>query len=229
MNKKDIIDALAFVKANAKKRNFSQKIDLIVNFRDLNLKDVDQQVDLFVNLPFAKGKQTRICAFVGPELAEQAKSVVDVVVLHDQFPLYAREPKKVKKLAEDCNFFIAQANIMPDVAKVFGRVLGPRNKMPNPKAGCVVPPNANLVVLAQKLRTMVRVLVKTQLSFKTIVGDEKSKDDDVAENVLTILSALTQRLPLEDKNIKEVLLKLTMGVPVVVGALSKKDLGGVKP
>ena len=223
MNKNDITEALTFLKENAKKRNFSQKIDLIINFCDLNLKDADQQVDLFVNLPFSKGKQTKICAFVAPELAEQAKNTVDVVVLHDQFPLYAREPKKIKKLAEQCSFFIAQANIMPDVAKVFGRILGPRNKMPNPKAGCVVPPNANLTVLTQKLRTMVRILVKTQLSFKTIVGDEKSKNEEVTENVLTIINALTQRLPLEDKNIKEILLKLTMGTPVVVGALPEKE------
>ena len=223
MNKEDIKQALTFLKASAKKRKFSQKLDLIVNFCDLDLKNPEHQTDLFVSLPFERGRKIKVCAFVGPELAEQARSAMDVVVLHDQFPAYTRDPKKIKKLAEECSFFVAQANIMPDVAKTFGRVLGPRNKMPNPKAGCVVPPNANLGVLVQKLRNTVRVIAKTQLCFKTIVGDEKSNDDQVAENILAIISALSHSLPAEEKNIRSVMLKLTMSAPVIIGKLPKNE------
>ncbi len=219
MNKEDIQKALAYLKANSKKRKFAQKIDFIVNVRDLDLKKPEQQVDLFVVLPKQRAKKTRICALVGPELAEQAKAAMDVVVLHDQFAMYAQDPKKIKKLAGTCDFFIAQANIMPDVAKTFGRILGPRNKMPNPKAGCVVPPNANLAALAEKLRSTVRIMVKTQLNFKTIVGDENSNEDDIAENIMALYTALSHQLPAEESNIKSVLLKLTMSSPVTVGAL----------
>ncbi|MBI4148338.1 50S ribosomal protein L1 [Candidatus Woesearchaeota archaeon] len=221
MNKDDVKKALAVLKANAKKRKFSQKIDLIVNFKELDLKKPEQQVDLFVQLPKPRAKKSKICAFVGPELAEQAKNAMDTVVLHDQFIQYAQNPKLIKKLASAHDFFVAQANIMPDVAKTFGRILGPRNKMPNPKAGCVVPPNANLAPVADKLRSTVRVLARTQLSFKTIVGDEQTSEDDIADNILAIYSALAHHLPLEDNNIKTVLLKYTMSAPVAIGKEEK--------
>lgn len=223
MNKEDVKQALAYLKANSKKRKFAQKIDLIVNVKDLDLKKPEQQVDLFVALPRSRTKKTRICALVGPELAEQAKAHTDAVILHDQFIQYAQDPKKIKKLAGTCDFFIAQANIMPDVAKTFGRILGPRNKMPNPKVGCVVPPNANLAVLAEKLRNTIRVLIRTQLSYKTIVGDEAGSEDDVVENVMAIYGALVHQLPAEEQNIKSIMLKLTMSAPVTISALPQGD------
>lgn len=221
MNKEDVKQAIVYLKANSKKRKFAQKIDLIVNVKDLDLKKPEQQVDLFVALPKTRTKKTRICALIGPELAEQAKTNMDSIVLHDQFIQYAQDPKKIKKLANTCDFFIAQANIMPDVAKTFGRILGPRNKMPNPKAGCVVPPNANLSVLAEKLRNTIRVLIRTQLSYKTIVGDEAENEEDVVENVMAIYSAIAHQLPAEEQNIKSVMLKLTMSAPITIGALPK--------
>ena len=224
MNKEDVQKALAYLKANSKKRKFAQKIDLIVNVKDIDLKKPEEQVDLFVALPRQRAKKTRICALVGPELAEQAKSM-DAIVPHDQFIQYAQDPKKVKKLATACDFFIAQANIMPDVAKTFGRILGPRNKMPNPKAGCVVPPNANLAVLAEKLRNTVRILIRTQLNFKTVIGDENSKEEDVVENVMAIYSAIVHHLPGEEANIKSVMLKLTMSPPVTVSAIARAEIG----
>ena len=100
-------------------------------------------MDTFITLPHTKGKKAKVCALIGPELEQQAKQVCDSVVLSDSFDRF-KDKKDIKKLADSFDFFIAQANIMPKIATAFGRVFGPRGKMPNPKAGCVVPPNANL-------------------------------------------------------------------------------------
>lgn len=214
MKKEDIIRTLEKIKQTSKKRAFAQKVDLIINFRDLDLKKPEHQVDTFLALPKNRSKKAKVCALIGPELQTQAKTNTDKFILHDQFATL--DKKTIKKLASEYDYFIAQANLMADVAKTFGRILGPRNKMPNPKAGCVVPPNANLQTLVEKLRNTIRIFVKTQLNYKTIVGDENSNPEDVAENILAIHKTLTSTLPSEDKNIKNTLLKLTMGAPEAI-------------
>ena len=157
------------------------------------------------------------------ELAEQAKKTCQKVVLNDEFKLYAQDKKKAKKLAEEFDYFLAQANMMQDIAKTFGRVFGPRGKMPNPKAGCVVPPNANLGPLVERLKKTVKLTAKTQTSVKSIVGNETMPDDDVVENMAAIYSAVVSALPAEEANIKSVLVKYTMSAPVRVGAQEKQD------
>ena len=213
MQKSDVQKALEQLKAT-EKRNFSQKYDLIVNLKDLDLKVQDNQKDLFVALPHEKGKSVKVAALVGPELAPNAKLHTDMTITTDQFSLY--DKKKIKKLANEHDFFVAQANIMPEVAKVFGRVLGPRGKMPNPKAGCVVPPNANLKPLVDRLRKTVRLAIKTQLSVKTMIGSQAMTDDQLAENVLAVYDAVLKGLPKERDNLKNVMLKLTMSSPVKI-------------
>jgi large subunit ribosomal protein L1 len=165
MDKKHFVEAAKVLKT-LPKRNFKQSYEFIMNFRGLDLKKPEHQVELWVKLPFDKGKKTKIAALVGPELAEQAKANCDFVVLHDNFAQYAGKKKEIKKLASQYDYFIAQANIMPDVAKTFGRYFGPRGKMPNPKAGCVVPPNANLKTLTEALKKTVKVSAKLQPSIK---------------------------------------------------------------
>lgn len=215
MDKKQFLEAIKAAKTYPT-RKFKQSFEFVINLKELDLKKPEHQVELWIQLPFDKGRATKIGALVGPELAEAAKAACDVVILHDQFPKYASDKKAVKKLAREYDYFIAQANIMPDVAKVFGRVFGPRGKMPNPKAGCVVPPNANLKVLAEKLRKTVKVSAKVQPSIKAMVGKEDAPEEQIAENMSAIYSNVIHKLPQEAANVKSVLLKLSMSPPVKI-------------
>ncbi len=215
MNKEDFRQAIETLKKTSQKRNFKQSIDLIVNFRDLDLKKPEHQVELWVQLPHGKGRETKICAIVGPELLAQAKESCDTAITKDDFPAY--DKKAIKSLARKHDFLIAQMNLMGEVAKVFGRILGPKGKMPNPKAGCVVPPNANLKALAESLKKTVEVKAKTQPSIKVIVGKEDFSDEHILDNITAVYDSLVKKLPNEEKNVKTVLLKLTMGKPVAVG------------
>lgn len=218
MNKDDFKKAIETLKKNSPKRKFNQSYDLIINLKDLDLKVPEQQVELWIQLPHPTGKDTKVCALVGGELAEQAKKTCDLVITNEEFKLYAPDKKKIKQVANEYKYFIAQANIMQDIAKTFGRIFGPRGKMPNPKAGCVVPPNANLAQLVEKLKKTIKVSAKTQTSIKCTVGNEKMPEDQIAENMQIIYSQVLHALINEDKNIKEVLIKLTMSSPVKVTA-----------
>jgi len=216
MDKNEIATALKFAKENSKKRNFKQSIDLIINLKDVDLKKPDNQIDIFVPLHFGTGHIIKVCALVGPELLSQAKDVCDLAISIDEFDKY-KDKKVAKKLAEEYDYFIAQATIMPKVATTFGKVFGPKAKMPNPKAGCVVPPNANLKPLYERLQKMVKVTIKKDPLFQCLVGKEDSKDEEVIDNVLTIYNAVIHQLPNERHNIKSVYLKLTMGPSIKIG------------
>lgn len=195
-------------------KKFSQSVDLIINLTGIDIKKNDQQVDFFVTLPHTKGKPNKICGLVGQELQDEAKKNLDASIENHNFGDFKDNPKKIKALAKEYDYFIAQANIMPQVATVFGKVLGPRGKMPNPKAGCVVPPKAALAPLKEKLERTVRVMAKTSLSIKLQVGAETQDPKEIVENIKTIYNELTQHVPQGKYNIKDMLVKLTMGKPV---------------
>ena len=216
MNKENFIKAVKEAREASKKRKFNQKFELVINLKELDLKKPENQVEAWIQLPYSKGKPIKIGCLIGPELKESATGVCDTIVMHDDFPAYAKDAKKTKKLADEHDFFIGQANIMPDIAKNFGRILGTRGKMPNPKAGCVVPPNANLKPLVEKLKKTIRVKAKIQPTIKCIAGSEEMKDEEIVENIFTIYNQVIHTLPKEKHNVKNVVIKLTMGKPIKV-------------
>lgn len=214
MDKKQILSAIKELKEKNKK-NFKQTFDLIITLKDLNLKKTEEQIDFFAQLHYSKGKKHTVCALVGPELKPQAKDV-DMLIPVDEFNKYDKSPKDIKKLAEDYDFFIAQANIMPKVAATFGKILGRRGKMPNPKAGCVVPPNANLAALSEKLQKTVRLSAKTSLMVQAVVGKEDSPEEQIVDNIMTLYDSLIHHTIRGKNNINKVLLKLTMSKPMKI-------------
>ena len=206
MEKNLILETIKKVKESSKK-NFTQKIDLIINLKQINIKKPEENFDLFVALPHEPGKKIKICALVGKELTEEA-SIFDKVIKKEEFEDY-KDKKVLKNLAKEYDLFIAQGNLMTEVAKVFGKTLGPRNKMPNPKYNGVVTPGINLKDLKEKLEKTVRIKTKNEPIIKTYVGNEKMKDEEILDNILAIYNSLTRLLPQEEKNCKiKCLLKL---------------------
>ena len=216
MDKKSIKDALNKLKETSKKRKFKQRVDLIINLKGLNMKKPEHHVEVYIPLHYPTGRDVKICAFVGPELKDESTKVCDTTVFIDDFPKYQNDKKLLKKLANEHAFFIAQATIMPKVAQVFGKILGTRGKMPNPKAGCVVPPKAALKPLYDRLQKLAVAKAKTQPVVKCSVGKEYQNEDEIADNILNIYNAVMHKLPTEENNIKNILIKLTMGKPIEV-------------
>ena len=86
--------------------------------------------------------------------------------------------------------------------------------MPNPKAGCVVPPKANLKPLVEKLHKTIKVSTKKVPMVQVTIGKEDMKDEEVAENILALYKNVVAHLPNEANNVKQIFLKLTMSKPV---------------
>lgn len=224
MNKALILQTIQEVKNSSKKRNFLQSYELIINLKDVDIKKYESQLNLYIPLTHPKGKKVKVCAFCGPELLQQAKEVCNKVILSDEFERYQK--KEIKKLAEEYDYFIAQGNVMTRVASIFGRVLGPRGKMPNPKAGCVVPQNVNLRQLYDRLQNTVNVTVRHGPSIKCSVGSENMNDDQIAENSIVVYDAVVHNLPNDKDNVKDIYIKLTMGKSIKVK--DKQETGGKK-
>jgi len=222
MEKKSIVEAVKKAKAAKKKGKFTQTIDLIINLKEIDVKKENERVEELVALPNGRSKPAKICAFVGAELKEAAEKFCDKVILSDDFAKWG-DKRKNKKLARECDYFIAQANVMPLVAKTFGRFLGVLGKMPNPKFGQIVPPKANLEPLVKRLKNSVRIVAKKSPVIHCGVGNEKMTDEELAENILAVLEAVKHKLPKGEHNIASVLVKTTMGAPVKIGEESGKE------
>ncbi|MBS3117427.1 hypothetical protein J4430_00930 [Candidatus Woesearchaeota archaeon] len=214
MNEKDVLEALGKVREGSKKRKFVQSFDLIINLKQLNLKKPEHKIDLFVTIDSGIGKKRKVCALVDKELMTEAKKTFDIVISKGEFSKLTK--KDIKKLAKENDFFVAQATIMTDVAKVFGRILGSRGLMPNPKAGCVVLPTAQLGPIYQRLQHLIRLQVKAEPIVKVCIGSEAQDDSLVAKNIITAYNAVMYVLPQEKNNIKNALLKVTMGTPIQI-------------
>jgi len=113
----------------------------------------------------------------------------------------------MRKFANSCYAFIAQPDMMAQIGKTWGIVLGPRNKMPQP-----VPPNVDLAPVVGRLKNTVRIKSKKNPTISVPVGVEDMNPEDLTENTMAVLNAIERQIT-EDK-IRSIYLKSTMSPAV---------------
>jgi len=213
LDQKTIITAIKEVKEKSKKRNFTQSVELILNLKDIDMKSSEGRIQERIELPHpSPEKPNRICVIATGELALKAKRAkADLVIGKDELEGLAGRKKDLRKIANEYNFFMAEAPLMPRVGKTLGPALGPRGKMPVP-----VPPTADISGLIKRYRKMVFVRMRNQPVIRCRVGTESMKEEEIAENVQTVLKTIERKLKRGTKNIKTVYLKTSMGTPVKI-------------
>ncbi|MGV8150230.1 MAG: 50S ribosomal protein L1 [Candidatus Woesearchaeota archaeon] len=216
MDKKHALESVKKLREGSPKRNFVQAVDVIVNLQDLDFKKPEHQMDFYVVLPHAPGKKKKITALVDVDMIDDAKAACDNVISLIQFEEYSKDKKRIKKLAKNYDYFIAQSTIMAKIAATFGRILGPKNKMPNPKAGCVVASKTAIKPLYDRLQKTIRVLARNKPIVQLCIGREDMTDDQLADNILLVYDQLIHHLPKERNNLKNMFIKTTMGKSVKV-------------
>jgi large subunit ribosomal protein L1 len=192
-----------------KKRNFKQSFDLAINLKNIDLKKPDNKIKTEVKLPHGIGKETNIGVIVDA-LFPQTKDLPNIVVIRkENLENFGKNKKEAKKLARQCKYFLAESPLMPSIGKFLGPVLAPRNLMPLP-----IPANANLKAMIEEKRNVLKIQLKDSPTIHIAVGVEDMEDQKIAENADAVIKNVISKLPKGKEQIKNYVIKLTMGKPV---------------
>ncbi|HEY4675480.1 MAG TPA: 50S ribosomal protein L1 [Candidatus Bathyarchaeia archaeon] len=214
LDQKTILSGVKEAKEKSEKRKFTQSVELVLKLQDIDMKSPEGKIQEVIQLPYSPEKSNKICVIASGELALKAKRAnADLVIQKTDLEALGGKKRELRKIANQYDFFIAEAPLMPLVGRTLGSVLGPRGKMPVP-----IPPTADIASLLEKHRKTIFLKVRTQPILQCRVGMENMKDEEVAENIQAVLRALEGKLKKGMKNIKFAYIKTSMGAPVKIKA-----------
>ncbi|MEM5815055.1 MAG: 50S ribosomal protein L1 [Candidatus Aenigmatarchaeota archaeon] len=201
----EIIEAIRKLRSVNKKRNFVQRLDLIINLKGIDTKKPESRINEILSLPYGSGKEAKIVIF-----SDEIKEIPKVKVINSkEMEELAKNKRKTKNLAKNFDFFLADQKILPIVIKNFGKFLAPRGKTPKPIVG-------DLQKTIESLRKSVRIRIKDSPVIQVPVGNENMKDEEIEKNIREVINFVVEKLPKKSNNIKEILIKFTMSKPVKI-------------
>ena len=200
-------EAVKLVKANASAK-FDETLEIALNL-GVDPRHADQMVRGVVTLPNGTGKTVRVAVFARGDKADEAKKAgADIVGAEDLM-------ETIQGGTIDFDRCIATPDMMPIVGRL-GKVLGPRNLMPNPKVGTVTPDVAQAVKNAKGGE--VQFKVEKAGVIHAGIGKCSFDEGKLAENVRAFVDAVQKAKPSGAKGayMKKVSLSSTMGPGVSV-------------
>ena len=200
-------DAVKLVKGAASTK-FDETIEIAMNL-GVDPRHADQMVRGTVTLPAGTGKDVRVAVFARGDKADEAKAAgADIVGAEDLMQAIQ---------GGEINFdrCIATPDMMPIVGRL-GKILGPRNLMPNPKIGTVTP----------DVKAAVEAAKGGQVQFKAEkagvvhagIGKASFDEDKLAENIRAFVDAVAKAKPTGAKGtyMKKIAISSSMGPGVSI-------------
>lgn len=200
-------DAVALIKSNTNTK-FDETVEIAMNL-GIDPRHADQMVRGVVGLPNGTGKDVRVAVFArGPKADEAKEAGADIVGAEDLMEII--QGGKI-----DFDRCIATPDMMPVVGRL-GKVLGPRNLMPNPKVGTVT----------MDVGAAVKAAKGGEVQFKAEkggvvhagVGKASFDADKLVQNIRAFVGAVAKAKPAGAKGsyMKKIALSSTMGPGVTV-------------
>jgi len=216
VNESQLVGVIKQAKENDKDRKFTQSIEMIMVFKDVDVKK-GFAINEPVQLPKKTTKPASVCIMASGDMGIKAKNAkADMVIDENELTKLSADKKKSKKMINKYDFFLADTKLMPTVGKKLGQLLGPRGKMPTP-----VPFNAPIESFLERFRSSVKIRAKGSLSMSCRIGEENMDDADLAANASAVATAVEKTLPNGSKNIEKIMFKTTMGKAVKVEQVKK--------
>ncbi|HMQ42427.1 MAG TPA: 50S ribosomal protein L1 [Paracoccus sp. (in: a-proteobacteria)] len=200
-------EAVKLVKGAASAK-FDETIEIAMNL-GVDPRHADQMVRGVVQLPAGTGKDVRVAVFArGPKADEASAAGAEVVGAEDLL-----ESIQGGKL--DFDRVIATPDMMPLVGRL-GKILGPRNLMPNPKVGTVTMDVAQAVAAAKGGE--VQFKAEKAGVVHAGIGKVSFDADKIAQNVRAFVEAVNRAKPSGAKGtyVKKVSISSTMGPGVSI-------------
>jgi large subunit ribosomal protein L1 len=179
-----VAEAVALIKANANAK-FDETLEIAMNL-GVDPRHADQMVRGVVGLPNGTGKTVRVAVFARGPKADEAKAAgADIVGAEDLM-------ETVQGGTIDFDRCIATPDMMPIVGRL-GKILGPRNLMPNPKIGTVT----------MDVKAAVEAAKGGEVQFKAEkagvvhagVGKASFSAEQLAENIRAFVDAVQKAKP----------------------------------
>jgi large subunit ribosomal protein L1 len=204
-------EAVELIKANATSK-FDETLEIAMNL-GVDPRHADQMVRGVVNLPNGTGKTVRVAVFARGAKADEAREAgADIVGAEDLM-------ETIQGGTIEFDRAIATPDMMPIVGRL-GKILGPRNLMPNPKVGTVTMEVAQAVQAAKGGEVQFRA-EKAGVVHGGI-GKTSFEADKLVENARAFVAAVNRAKPSGAKGtyLKKIALSSTMGPGVTVDVAS---------
>jgi len=200
-------DAVSLVKGSAVSK-FDETVEIAMNL-GVDPRHADQMVRGTVNLPNGTGKNIRVAVFARGSKAEEAQAAgADIVGAEDLMEV-------VQGGTINFDRCIATPDMMPIVGRL-GKVLGPRNLMPNPKIGTVT----------MDVKAAIEAAKGGQVQFKVEkagvihagIGKASFDEAKLVENIRSFVNAVAKAKPTGSKGayMKKIVVSSTMGPGVTL-------------
>jgi large subunit ribosomal protein L1 len=202
-----IEEAVKLIKSNATAK-FDETIEIAMNL-GVDTRHADQMVRGVIGLPNGTGKNVRVAVFARDTKAQEAKDAgADIVGAEDLM-------ETVQAGTIDFDRCIATPDMMPIVGRL-GKVLGPRNLMPNPKVGTVTVDVTDAVKAAKGGEVQFRA--EKGGVVHAGIGKASFDESQLVENVKAFIDAVAKARPTGSKGsyMKGITLSSTMGPGVTV-------------
>lgn len=191
---------------------FDSSVDIDIRL-GVDPKKANQMVRGVVSLPHGTGKTVRVLALVTPDKEAEARDAGADFVGLDEFI------QKIEQGWTDIDIIVTQPNVMAKLGKL-GKILGPRNLMPNPKSGTV----------STEIGKVVREVKAGKIDFKvdkegaihTSIGKASFAPEKLYDNALELIQTIVKLKPSSAKGtyLKGVSISSTMSPGIAVDTKS---------
>jgi large subunit ribosomal protein L1 len=195
---------------------FDETVEVHFN-TGLNVRHADQQLRGTLMLPHGSGKEVRIAVFAEGEKAKEAEEAgADVVGSADL-------AAQIEGGFDDFDIAVATPDQMGTVGKL-GRILGPRGKMPNPKAGTVTFDVGKAVTDAKAGKLEYRT--DRGANVHLALGKRSFDERALLENYAAILEEIVRARPAAAKGryLRSITLTSSMGPGIRIDPSRTRDI-----